>query len=429
MKILYILVAILILLVLITVHELGHYLAGKLLKFKINEFSIGFGKAIYKKEMKSGELFAIRVVPLGGYCAFEGEDEDNPSPGAFNNQKPWKRMIVLAAGVTFNFIFGVITAAIYLMIAGYSVPVVSFFAPSMTDSPFKVGDRIVAVEGVTIEAYRNFSSLTSKYAENEEFSVTVERLVDGKYEIVVLDNVKKVKNNAFYFASKMSIDKKIYKNVNDQPVEVSLDEFNEFLLTLAVTKDEKGKYNKPILNSETVKFYKAKEMTENDEYTNEELYNLVGVAISGDGVSLGFVNSHESMKYGFFESLLKAWPFCFYLAITILSALAGIFTGATGLAELGGTITAIGQMAEVASWGFSQFLLLFPLLSVNLALFNFLPIPALDGARTLFVGAEAVIGRPINRKVEGWIHTIGLFVLFGLVIFLDGYHIISGFLK
>ena len=143
-------------------------------------------------------------------------------------------------------------------------------------------------------------------------------------------------------------------------------------------------------------------------------------------MSLGFVYSQTTEKYSFFEALLKAWPFCFYLCATILSALAGIFTGATGLKELGGTITAIGQMAEVASWGFSQFLLLLPLISVNLALFNFLPIPALDGARTLFVGIEAVIGRPINRKVEGWIHTVGLFVLFGLVIFLDGYHLITG---
>jgi len=425
LKILYILVAVLILLVLITVHELGHYLAGKLLKFKINEFSIGFGKALYQRKLKSGELFAIRLVPLGGYCAFEGEDEDNPSPGAFNNQKPWKRMIVLASGVLFNFLFGVLTAVIYLLVAGFNVPVVSFLAPSNTDSPFKEGDKIVAVEGVSLEAYRNFASLTSKYSENEEFSVTVERLVDGEYELVVLDNVKKVKINAFYFASVLKINDKIYKNVDGVATEVTVEDFNDYLLSLPVTKDENGSYTKPELNSNTLKFYKSTDMTEDNEYSNEELYNLLGVSISGEGVSLGFVYTQTNERYNFFEALYKAWPFCFYLAATILSALAGIFTGATGLAELGGTITAIGQMAEVASWGFAQFLMLLPLISVNLALFNFLPIPALDGARTLFVGIEAVIGRPINRKVEGWIHTIGLFVLFGLVIFLDGYHLIA----
>ena len=102
MTVVYILIALLVLLLLITVHEFGHYVTGKLLGFKINEFSIGFGKALYKKTKKNGEVFSVRLVPLGGFCAFEGEDEENPSPKAFNNQKPWKRMIVLAGGVFFN---------------------------------------------------------------------------------------------------------------------------------------------------------------------------------------------------------------------------------------------------------------------------------------------------------------------------------------
>ena len=123
MKILFILLAILILLVLITVHELGHYLAGKLLKFKINEFSIGFGKALYQKEMKSGELFAIRLVPLGGYCAFAGEEEtDSNNKEAFTNQKPWKRILVFLAGVTFNFA----TAVFFSFILSISVGTLSY---------------------------------------------------------------------------------------------------------------------------------------------------------------------------------------------------------------------------------------------------------------------------------------------------------------
>ena len=71
-----VLLAVLILLVMVTVHEFGHYVAGRILGFKINEFSVGFGPAIFKKRSKkTGELFALRVIPLGGYCAFDGEDE------------------------------------------------------------------------------------------------------------------------------------------------------------------------------------------------------------------------------------------------------------------------------------------------------------------------------------------------------------------
>ena len=68
--------AVVILLVMVTIHEFGHYIAGKILNFKINEFSVGFGPALFKKRSKkSGELFALRAIPLGGYCAFEGEDD------------------------------------------------------------------------------------------------------------------------------------------------------------------------------------------------------------------------------------------------------------------------------------------------------------------------------------------------------------------
>ena len=424
MSVVYILIALLVLLLLITVHEFGHYVTGKLLGFKINEFSIGFGKALYKKTKRNGEVFSVRLVPLGGFCAFEGEDEENPSPKAFNNQKPWKRMIVLAGGVFFNFLFGVLSSVIYLLVSGFAVPEIAFFTPANQNAGFEVGDRIVAVDGVSIEAYRQMSSLTGKYALNEKFSVTVERKVGDEYEIVVIDDVQKYTGPAFYFASKLKIDQKIFKNVGGTATEISLEEFNEYLLSIEPVKNG-DKYEDLNLNSETVKFYKSAEMTDENAYSTEELENLCGITFSTGGTSLGFVYRSVSKSYGFFEALFKAWPFSFYLGGTILSALGGIFTGATTLADMGGTFTAIAQMAEVTSWGFNQFLLLLPLLSINLALFNFLPIPALDGARALFVGIEAVRGKPINRKVEGWIHTIGLFVLFALVIFLDGYQLIT----
>ena len=126
MTLLYILLALAVLLVMITVHEFGHYCAGKIFGFKINEFAIGFGPAIYKKTKKDGEIFSVRALPLGGYCAFEGEDEEGKSnPDAMNNKPAWKRLIVLLSGVTFNFFFGVLTAAIYLMVTGFAVPKIS----------------------------------------------------------------------------------------------------------------------------------------------------------------------------------------------------------------------------------------------------------------------------------------------------------------
>ena len=99
-----VLLAILILLAMITVHEFGHYVAGKIFKFKINEFAIGFGPALFNRTKKNGEVFSVRALPLGGYCAFEGEDEENSHPDAFNNKKPWQRIIVLFAGAFMNYL-------------------------------------------------------------------------------------------------------------------------------------------------------------------------------------------------------------------------------------------------------------------------------------------------------------------------------------
>lgn len=113
----YVLAAILLLLIMITVHEFGHYTAGKLLGFGIEEFAIGFGPKLFRRQKKNGEYFSVRLFPLGGFCAFKGEDEDDPDPSAFNNQKPWKRIIVLAAGAFMNMLTALVI--IFILFAAY----------------------------------------------------------------------------------------------------------------------------------------------------------------------------------------------------------------------------------------------------------------------------------------------------------------------
>ena len=412
--ILYIILAIVVLLILITVHEFGHYLAGKMLGFKINEFSIGFGKhTIFQKINKKGEKFSIRLIPLGGYCAFEGEDEDNPNnPEAFNNQKPWKRLIVTLAGVFFNFLFGVLTAAIFLMCTQYAIPQVYQLAPGNTY--LQEGDIIRAINGKDLEIYRHMSDVTANYGEGEEFVITIER--DG--EIIDITIAKQNYQAFYYVANEAGIINNLY-DVGGNPV--SSQDFKEIIMSITPTKAEDGSYEKPQITSVYAYYYKN-DAGELVAYTNDEIIEKAMITLAPEGVSLGFVYSNYAQRYGFFESILKAWPFSFYICGVILSALAGIFTGATQLKDLGGTVTAIGQIAEVSQMGFTQFLMLFPLLSLNLALFNILPIPALDGARAVFILIEMIFRKPVPRKIEGYIHMIGLILLFALVIFLDVYH-------
>lgn len=421
---LYILLALVVLLVLITVHEFGHYIAGKIFGFKINEFSIGFGPAIYKRTKKDGEIFAIRALPLGGYCAFEGEDEDGKDkPGAFNTEPAWKRLIVLLSGVTFNFLFGILTAAIYLMVSGYATTKVVRTIKTETTQcmGFEKGDIVVSADGKTIEAYRSFAKILSKIENDEEFTVTVNR--NG--EIVEFKTKKQQFPAYCYLPNSKDFEGKLFVSVEGVVTELNVANFEEKLMKIQ-TKDELKTYLNTIYETSA----KAEEGNIENSYgsqvdkltekAEDESYAKITIASSSYGT--GVIYNYVQQKYGFFECFLKAWPFCFYLCGLILSALGGLFTGATALKDMGGTVTAVSQIAEVSQMGFDYFLLLLPLLSMNLALFNILPIPSLDGARALFVVIELIARKPVPRKIEGWIHAVGLFVLLGLVVFFDIYH-------
>lgn len=118
-NILYFLIALLVLAFMIFIHELGHYTAGRLLGFKILDFSIGFGPALFKFKRKE-ITYALRAIPLGGACRFYGEEDDkldDPSAIPFNSQKPWKRLLVIFAGPLMNILFAYILAVVIL--AGY----------------------------------------------------------------------------------------------------------------------------------------------------------------------------------------------------------------------------------------------------------------------------------------------------------------------
>ena len=122
-----VIIAILILLILVMVHELGHFFMGRALGIGIEELSIGFGPKIFQKKSKKEILYTLRVLPLGAFVRFTGEDEDNDNPKAMNNQPVWKRFLTVLAGPAMNILMAYAVVAIYLMVIGlaYNVPVVA----------------------------------------------------------------------------------------------------------------------------------------------------------------------------------------------------------------------------------------------------------------------------------------------------------------
>ena len=162
--------AILLFSVLIFVHELGHFTAAKLSGVQVNEFSMFMGPAIWKKQV--GEtLYAIRCIPIGGYCAMEGEDGGSDNPRSFDKAAWWKRLIILAAGAAMNFLIGVVLMVIVVLMVSVclpgkqtAVPVIASFEDYATvngENGLQAGDRIVEVDGEKLYSYSDFSKILS----------------------------------------------------------------------------------------------------------------------------------------------------------------------------------------------------------------------------------------------------------------------------
>lgn len=365
----YILLAILILLLMVTIHEFGHYVAGRILNFKINEFSIGFGPALWQTTNKRGEKISLRAFPLGGYCAFEGEDDgeetkkvqktedisdeekifydhesqddnqliaDSAPVLTFNQQKPWKRIIVFMSGALFNIISGFLFSIIFIAVVGNSLPIIGEIYDTPNADWLKKGDVIIAVDQQKISVVDSLSELLSEKEVNQKFTLTVKR--DG-----------------------------VITDIQVEKVEYSY------------------------------------------EYEGE-VRKAIGLGILQDGF--------EKENYNLFESIRYAFPFTFKMAVAILSAFGDIFRG-IGLDQLSGPVSTITEMAKITQASLYNVLLLLPLISVNLGIFNLFPIPALDGSKIVFTLIEWIRGKPINRNIEAWIHVIGFILLIGLIILID----------
>ena len=148
-----ILFAILLFSFLIFIHELGHFVAAKLSGVQVNEFSMFMGPAIFKKQ-KGETLYAIRCIPIGGYCAMEGEDGESDNPRAFGKAAWWKRLIILIAGSGMNFIAGVLIMFIlFIPVEEIATPVIREFESYSTvngENGLQAGDRLLELDGEKI---------------------------------------------------------------------------------------------------------------------------------------------------------------------------------------------------------------------------------------------------------------------------------------
>ena len=146
----YVILALLLLGVLIIAHEAGHFWAARACGISVQEFSMGMGPLIAKWKSRKGTQFSIRLLPIGGYCQFYGEDEDRPDPRAFNNQAVWKRAVTDFSGPLMNFVIAFLVIALFMSLCGVSVvvPKVAKLEENAQVAGLEIGDEILAVDGM-----------------------------------------------------------------------------------------------------------------------------------------------------------------------------------------------------------------------------------------------------------------------------------------
>ncbi|EKC64395.1 membrane-associated zinc metalloprotease, partial [human gut metagenome] len=187
----YILLAILVFGILIAVHELGHFLVAKACGVRVDEFAIGMGPAIWKKQ-KGETLYAVRCLPIGGFCAMAGEDEAIDDPRAFTSQPAWKRFLILCAGAFMNFVFGLLLLLIvFAQAKSFSTPTLTDFmdgCPYQGENALQVGDTIWSIDGHRIYFTTNVSEYLARGGDT--------------HDIVVKRDGEKVALNDFYLVAR-----------------------------------------------------------------------------------------------------------------------------------------------------------------------------------------------------------------------------------
>ena len=371
--ILYVLAAIVMLGVMVTIHEAGHFFAARVTGIPVKEFAIGFGPKLLTWRSKKHETrFFLRAIPAGGYCMFYGEDdtqgeEAREDPRAIGKYPVWKRLITVFMGPMMNFILALIVAAILFGMVGEDTrggyleyPSVAAVdangAVAKSGIDLKIGDQLISVNG------RDALGVTED-GSNLKLSALLDELAPAGNPLTI--------------------------GVKRGEEQFSFD-------ILPVYNEELGRY-------------------------------LMGVSLNS-GYVPGFtpVSLPRAVELGA--------NYCVQAAGSILSSLRDLITTGAGLDQTSGPVGVVQLIAEETQKSAAEsrreavitYGQLLVLISVNLGLFNLIPIPGLDGSRIVFLIIEAVRRRPVPQKVEAYVHMSGYIILMGLMVVMtckDIFHI------
>lgn len=428
--------------ILVSIHELGHFLAARLCGVKVLRFSIGFGPILVKKIGKDGCEYAISAIPLGGYVKMEGENpsEDEKaslSKTAFKSQSVAKRAIIVAAGPLFNIVLSVILFTIVNMSGiTYSLPIVGDVVPgSKADiSGFKSFDKIESVNGKKIESW---SELMISFVENigssGRFDVQV-RSDLGKGEIrtlsmsledsVLMRNESPLEKTGLRpcFGKALNV---VDKVIDGSPAQKASIKSGDRILSInGIDTDNWYRVSDTIAQSSfseltlvvqrDSKIYQTTVQPEKKLIKGTDKYRpFIGISAKVEKIE-GLTNK---VYYGLIDGFIKAIGDSISMARVIVVSAGKLITGSISADNVSGPIAIAKGAQESASFGLVMFLSFLGAISVNLGILNLLPIPVLDGGHLVFLAYEAIVKKEPGPRIQMMLTTIGALLLLFLTVF------------
>ena len=406
---------------LILIHEFGHYIFARIFKVTITEFSIGMGpKLVWYDSKKTGIRYCLSAIPIGGYVAMVGEDGESEDPNAFGKKPAWQRLIITVAGATVNIVAGFIAIIIYASLVNIGNTSVNVFYKdvygeiSSSDYGLMTGDEIVAIGGVEVTTFDELEAAVNKALEpvsvtviREGNHITLENVEfpewensNGKYALIDFETLGEGRTVGQFYKNVYAVSSNSALKTGDRIIRIG---GTRVYMADQVSYEIMRKGHKPVdivvirdgeeIPLDDVVFPTAEEqgqifglMDFKVDRIEKNLFTVIGYSFSKAGLTIKMCG----------ESIID------------------LITGRYTLAAVSGPVGISQVIGQAANQGFISLLSITSLISINLGAMNLLPIPALDGGRTVMILVEMITKKKLPPKIEGTINAVGLIVLLGL---------------
>lgn len=394
--------------VLITIHELGHFMVAKLCKVKVNEFAIGFGPAIWKRQGKETK-YTLRLIPLGGYNSMEGEEEASDDDRSFSKASIPRRIAIVIAGAMVNIIFAII---IYFTIIASSGTYISNQIDEILDgyaaqtAGLQAGDKIIEGNGQAIKSKKDLNEVVEK-SQGEEIKTKIDR--NGE---IIEYNIKpseiKSKVTGIYLDEKCKI-VAVQKGSSSERQGVQANDILVKVNGVSINGDRNialQEISQKGVNTMTLVVQRGEEEVTIELTPDYETSYILGINL-------------RPAEDTFVNRCINGGMQTQEFLVSIVDNLKQLFTGNVGVDQMMGPVGISEVVAKTN--GIREFFEMMALISLSLGVTNLLPIPALDGGKILILLIEAIRRKPMKQETEVNIQLLGFAILIALSLYVT-YH-------